>query len=212
MKTANQLIFGATLMLVGVGALAQVDIETYTTEGPFFDSGFAVNHSAPMSGRFRGPMMQPDLFPPELVMHNQRMIDLTDEQQKAIRAEVQKVVAKVSDLRWDVTATRQEMERQIKAERIDEKRTLSLVDKLDNLENEIGRLELTLKIRIKNILTSEQQAKLRDSAMTMPMGPGRHFGAGEVTMGRVAMPAQGGAAFAPPVQIDSVPPTAPPPH
>lgn len=50
----------------------------------------------------------------------------------------------------------------MKQDHPDEKKVLTQLDKLLDIENEIKRLHLTSMIRIKNILTPEQQNKLRE--------------------------------------------------
>ena len=49
----------------------------------------------------------------------------------------------------------------VKQDRPDEKQVLAQLDKVLNVENEIKRLRTGLLVRIKNILTPEQQAQLR---------------------------------------------------
>ncbi len=119
--------------------------------------------------------MDENFFPPELVMQHQKTIGLKEDQQKAIRAEMSKVTGKVADLQWDLTGARQEMEALAKESKVDEKQAIAQLEKLMGVETEIKRQQVGLLIRIKNILTAEQQARLRELRQqpfdfTAPMG------------------------------------------
>lgn len=118
-----------------------------------------------------GDPLAGQLYPPELVMQNQHALGLTDDQQKSLRAAVKESQGDFTDLQWQVHAEMEALQELMKAERADEKQTLAQLDKLLKVENQIKRAQLTLAIRIKNILTAEQQQKLR--ALRRPMrGPG----------------------------------------
>jgi Spy/CpxP family protein refolding chaperone len=106
--------------------------------------------------------MERNFFPPELIMQHQKALALTTEQQTAIRAEMQKMMARFTDLQWQQSAETEAMAALVKQDRPDEKEVLAQLDKLLNIENEIKRLHIGLLIRIKNTLTAEQQAQLRE--------------------------------------------------
>jgi Spy/CpxP family protein refolding chaperone len=114
-------------------------------------------------------LFEKNFFPPELIMLHQDAIGLTPEQQTAIRAEMQKMVAQLTDLQWQGSAETEALATLISKERPDEKEVLTQLDKLLNIENQIKRLHTGLLIRIKNTLTAEQQAKLRE--LTGNTGP-----------------------------------------
>ena len=125
-------------------------------------------------GRPRGPGgdgLMEDFFPPEMVMRNQKAIGLTAEQQTAIRTDMQKSMAQFTDLRWQQSAAEEAMGLLVKPEHPDEKQVLAELDKLLKIENEVKRLNLASMIRIKNILTSDQQGKLRE--LQKQQGPQR---------------------------------------
>src|ERR1041385_7263363 len=59
-------------------------------------------HQGP-PGQGPGPdAISAQLFPPELIMQNQKALNLTDEQKKAIKSEVLSLQAKLTDQQWDV--------------------------------------------------------------------------------------------------------------
>ena len=113
------------------------------------------------------PPPQPDpigenLFPPELVMQYQQAIGLSEEQRNLIKAEVQKAQARFTDLQWQLQSEAETMASLLKEPRADEQQVLAQLDKILGLEREIKRAQFTLVLRIKNGLTPEQQARLRE--------------------------------------------------
>jgi Spy/CpxP family protein refolding chaperone len=102
-----------------------------------------------------------NFFPPELIMQHQKAIGLTTDQQTAIRGEMQKMMARFTDLQWQQSAETEAMSTLLNQPRPDEKEAMSQLDKLMNIENEIKRLHTGMLIRLKNQLTPEQQGQLR---------------------------------------------------
>ena len=113
-----------------------------------------------------------NFFPPELVMQNQKAIGLTEEQTTAIRAEMQKNMERFTDLQWQQSAAQETLNNLLKAEHVDEKETLAELDKLLTIEGEIKKLHLTVMMRLKNLLTPEQQTKLRELRPQLPVRQG----------------------------------------
>ncbi len=101
------------------------------------------------------------LFPPELIMGHQEDIGLTDAQRKAIIKEIEGGQSKLVPLQWQVRAEADKLEAALAAPRVDEQRALALADKVSGLERDLKRLHLTLLIRIKNILSADQQQRLQ---------------------------------------------------
>jgi Spy/CpxP family protein refolding chaperone len=112
--------------------------------------------------------VQENLFPPELVMQNQKAIGLTADQQAAIRAEMQTVMTRFTDLQWQQSAEAETMNAFLKQDRADERQVLAQLDKLLAIEAEVKKLHLTALVRVKNILTAEQQAKLKELKKQSP--------------------------------------------
>ena len=101
------------------------------------------------------------LFPPELVMQHQQAIGLNEEQKSFIKAEIRKAQTRFTDLQWQLQEEMEKMVALIKESRVDEQQVLAQLEKILALEREIKRTHLGLVIRIKNKLTSEQQAQLQ---------------------------------------------------
>lgn len=109
------------------------------------------------------------LFPPERVMGHAQEIGLDDTQRTAIRKEVQKAQSKFLDLQFDIQTEMETMVRLVKESKVDEPKVLAQLDKVLALEKEIKKTQISLLVRIKNILTPAQQAKLSE----MPREPGK---------------------------------------
>ena len=109
------------------------------------------------------------LFPPDRVMSHSAEIGLEDAQRNAIRNEVQKAQPKFTDAQFDLQAESEKMIRLLQEKPVDENRVLAQVDRILALEREIKRGQITLLVRIKNVLTPAQQAKLAEA----PRAPGR---------------------------------------
>ena len=120
----------------------------------------------PDGGMGPGPKPPNDLmgrvfFPPELVMRNQMAIDLTSEQQSAIRSEMQKSLPHFTELQWELSAEEEALGKLLKASKPDETQVLTQLDKLLAVEVNLKKVQLGMMLRIKNLLTSDQQEKLR---------------------------------------------------
>ncbi len=109
-----------------------------------------------------GRALEENMFPPELVMRNQQAIGLRDEQQEAIRVEMQKAMARFTDLQWQQSALVETLETSCGNQHLDEKAVLAQFDKLLAVEGEIKRLHFASLVKVKNILSPEQQARLRE--------------------------------------------------
>jgi len=103
-----------------------------------------------------------NLFPPELVMMHQGEIGLTETQAAAIRNEILKAQSKFIDLQWQMQRETEKLVSALQQTPIDEAKTVATADALMNLETTIKKTHLTLLIRIKNLLTDEQRAKLAE--------------------------------------------------
>jgi len=103
-----------------------------------------------------------NLFPPELVIQHQSDIGLTEEQRNALIAEVQKAQERFSDLQQRLQKEIEALAALLKREQVEEQAVLAQFDKVLNQEREVKRAHLALVLGIRNKLTREQQAKLRD--------------------------------------------------
>jgi Spy/CpxP family protein refolding chaperone len=102
------------------------------------------------------------LFPPELVMKYSQDLGLDERQRTAVKENVQKAQAKFLDLQWELQEESQKMVRLLQARPVDEAAVLAEADKVLAQEREIKRTQLSLLIRLKNLLNEPQQAKLME--------------------------------------------------
>ena len=114
-----------------------------------------------------GPPMRPpaflqELFVPALVMAHQHEIELTAAQRDAISRDMSETQKKVLELRWGLDEKSEELEKLLAADKIDESAALARAAAVLDVEREIKQTHLGLLIRIKNLLTPAQRAKLRE--------------------------------------------------
>ena len=105
------------------------------------------------------PLFAP-LFSPELIMQHRRAIDLTDEQRDAISRMIQDLQSRVVRFQWDLLDEIQQLTETMEATRVDLDRALDQLDEVLNTEKEIKQAHLDMLVRIKNLLSAEQQAVL----------------------------------------------------
>jgi Spy/CpxP family protein refolding chaperone len=101
-------------------------------------------------------------FPPELIMQNQHTLALTAEQKSMLRTEVQKAQTRFTDLQWQLQDEMQRLTALAREGTPNEEKILAQLDKVLNLEREIKRTHITLVVRMKRVLTPEQQRQLQE--------------------------------------------------
>jgi Spy/CpxP family protein refolding chaperone len=102
------------------------------------------------------------LFPPDRVMSHSLELGLDDAQKGAIKTEVQRVQNRFTDLQFELQGESEKMVRLLQEKPVDETRVLAEVDRILAFEKEIKKMQIALLVRIKNILTPAQQAKLSE--------------------------------------------------
>ena len=100
------------------------------------------------------------LYPPDRVMAHALEIGLDDAQKTAIKNEVQKVQGKFLDLQFEMQGESEKMIRLLRERPVDEAKVLGEVDRILALEKEIKKAQVSLLVRIRNLLTPAQQDKL----------------------------------------------------
>ena len=102
-----------------------------------------------------------NLLPPDLVMAHQKEIGLDDAQKNFIRGEILRAQTRFNELQWQLQDNMETLAGILKQNPADEEKVLAQLDKVLNVEREIKRAQIALMVRIKNKLTPEQQARLR---------------------------------------------------
>lgn len=102
------------------------------------------------------------LFPPEVVLMAGDQIGLTQEQREAFRAHVEKTQPRSNELTERLTRETAALSSLARQERVDEAALIAQLDKVLDAERDLKHLHIGLLARIKNLLTPEQQAKLKE--------------------------------------------------
>jgi Spy/CpxP family protein refolding chaperone len=100
-------------------------------------------------------------FDPQLVLQRARDIGLTPQQRQQIMEAVKKIQTELVPIQLDMAEPAVELLELVDQPQVDEAAAISRADKVLKIENEVKKLQMSLLIRIKNVLTKEQQAKLR---------------------------------------------------
>ena len=107
------------------------------------------------------------LFPPELIMQHRRAISLTDQQRDAISRMIQDLQGRVVKLQWELLDEMQQLTEITGSTRVDLDRAIDKMGDVLDIERDIKRAHLEMLVRIKNLLSAEQQRRLeqlRDGA------------------------------------------------
>ncbi len=112
----------------------------------------------------RGDMFKGKLFPPNIILENQAELNLTKEQFKAIRAAVVEVQAAVAELEWDMREAQHNVMAELDKSPVNEKRVLEHVSAVLAAENRVKKQQMTMLIRVRNLLTPDQVAYLESLA------------------------------------------------
>jgi Skp family chaperone for outer membrane proteins len=134
-------------------------MRTFCTIGILLLSFSAVRAQQPQPDPFAG-----NLFPPELIMQHQQALGLSEEQKNFLKAELRKTQARLTELQWNLQDEVEKLAVLMKQDQVNEAQALTQLDKVLGLEREIKRLHIGLLIGVKNKLTLEQQARLREIA------------------------------------------------
>ena len=102
------------------------------------------------------------LYPPDVVMRFQHEIGLDEKQRTAIKEAIQKAQSKFLDFQFDMQTEQVKLAKLLSASKPDETSVLSQVDKVLTLEREVKKTQISLLVRIKDLLSEAQQAKLSE--------------------------------------------------
>jgi Spy/CpxP family protein refolding chaperone len=89
-------------------------------------------------------------------------IGLDDAQKTAIKNEVMKVQGRFTDLQFELQGESEKMIRLLQEKPVDETKVLAEVDRILGIEKEVKKMQVALLVRIKNVLSPAQQAKLTE--------------------------------------------------
>jgi Spy/CpxP family protein refolding chaperone len=121
---------------------------------------FTVDKAGNVSGPATGDFSQ-HLYAPELIMQNQGRLRITESQREAILQEISKVQATATQVQWRVSEESEKLNQLLERENVQESEVLAQADRLMNGETAVKRAQLSMLIRIRNLLTPEQRSMLR---------------------------------------------------
>ena len=101
------------------------------------------------------------MFDPQFVLRNAQAISLSAAQRKNILDELKAAQIALAPLQVDMTGPAMELQEIVDAVHVDEAKAVATVEQVLRIENEVKKRQVMLIVRIKNLLTAEQQAKLR---------------------------------------------------
>lgn len=100
-------------------------------------------------------------FDPELVMKNRRQVGISEAQWDEISSEIRQLQRDAVDLEWEMAEAAQDLVALASSERVDEAAALEAAGRIFKVENQIKIIQMQMLIRIKNVLTPQQQSALR---------------------------------------------------
>ena len=118
----------------------------------------------PMHGPMGGPMgghLEKFLYPPDLVLSNQIALGLTEDQIAAIKKQIGETHDVSLDVQTRLRRVTEQLHAALEPSKVDEAAALELAAEAMGLERQIKSAHLKLMIRVKNVLTSEQQETLK---------------------------------------------------
>lgn len=100
------------------------------------------------------------VFPPDLIMDHADQIGLTPNQRDRIIAEVKTLQSRAEQVAPVMERARAQMVSELDAEPTNEARLMSALDSVLAAERDIKRLHIATLVRIRNLLTPAQRARL----------------------------------------------------
>jgi Spy/CpxP family protein refolding chaperone len=102
------------------------------------------------------------LYPPELVMQHQSRLKLTEQQRNVIVQEINRLQATAVHVQWRVADESEKLNELLGKEGTPEADILTQAERMMTLEVAVKRAQLSMLIRIRNILTPEQRGMLQE--------------------------------------------------
>jgi Spy/CpxP family protein refolding chaperone len=87
---------------------------------------------------------------------------LSETQKNSVIAEIKHAQGSMVDLQWDLQRAMERLVELLRPDKADEKAVIAQLDTVLAAEREIKHMHLSLAVRLKNILSPEQQRKLRE--------------------------------------------------
>ena len=131
-----------------------------------FGSLVLVSNSTAVDGPPSADPLAERLFPPELILQNGEAIGLSDQKRQEILSRVEKAQARFQELEQALLKERDALVALLDREKPDETAVLKQLDRTSDREREIKREQFGLMLMLRNGLTAEQQARLKELRKT----------------------------------------------
>ena len=103
-----------------------------------------------------------ELFDPQLVLRHAQAIGLTPAQRRTILDELKATQTALAPLQANMMEPALDLIELLGQARVDEAKVVAKMDQVLEIENEVKKKQAALLVRIKNTLSPEQQARLRE--------------------------------------------------
>ena len=110
----------------------------------------------------KGDVFKGKLFPPKIIMQHREDLGLTKKQFTAIRGIVVEVQTGIAEHQWDMQEAYRRVLSNLDESPIDEKQVLENIRAVLMAENQVKLSQVTMLIRLRNLLTDEQIEYLKD--------------------------------------------------
>ena len=108
----------------------------------------------------KGVVFKGKLFPPNVILEHKEQLDLSKEQFTEIRTAVVAVQAGLAEHEWDMQEAYQALMLELDKTPVDEARVLEHASAALLAENEVKKKQMTMLVRLRNLLTDEQVSYL----------------------------------------------------
>ena len=133
----------------------QVDLDSVSWSGP---TEFLLATGGLLATTSGEKALRENLFPPQVLFRNEERLGLKPEQLTAIRDEVQRLQNKVAEIASRMPDEGMRLSEILQRDRIGENEALVQLDRVLAAEREMKKAQLAMLIRVKNVLTPQQQA------------------------------------------------------
>jgi hypothetical protein len=100
------------------------------------------------------------LFAPNIILEHRDALQLSKDQFTAIRAAVVEVQAGVAEYEWDMQDAYRALMLELDKSPIDEEKVLQHASTALLAENQVKKMQMTMLVRLKNLLTADQVSHL----------------------------------------------------
>ena len=94
--------------------------------------------------------------PPEVIMRNQKALEITDSQREQIKQQVSEAQTQFTGLQWDLQAEVEKLSDLLSDHNVDKRSAVNQLDKVLSVEADIKRSQLAMLLALRGVLTPEQ--------------------------------------------------------